>query len=109
MRRNKYIQKFITAILVLLLMQKVSIGLYLHNDLHGNASSGKASAAGHKIVSVACSCIDDFLTPFAEDSNDIVLITPVQHIEYGEYSFQSLYHREIYFISLRAPPSTPAC
>jgi len=64
MKRNGLISRILALFLLLLLLQKVTVNLYLHNDLHVAGNTGKQVPAEQKVITVNCSCIDDFLTPF---------------------------------------------
>ena len=102
------IKKFVSVILIIVLLQKIGGGLFLHNYLH---TTNKKEHVTHSqihlgILNSSCNCIDDFYIPFAEPENK--LDTSVSD---KAQIFNSKYVPPIsiclrIFNSLRAPPTS---
>ena len=109
MNPDKLITKFVAFLFLLMLGQKVGVGLFLHNLLH--ASEYKESAAtgsDDKAISYACNCIEDFSMPIVEEKSIVLSAINI----YPDV-FVSIYHQFVptaffLFSSLRAPPVSVA-
>jgi hypothetical protein len=69
MRSRPFILRCAAFLLILVLSQKAGAGLFVHNFLHNTAANNNTTGQENengKDFSYACSCIDDFLMPFAE-------------------------------------------
>jgi hypothetical protein len=95
-------------LLIVILLQKTSGGLYLHNWLHSQTNASPNTAPGLPVIIPdrgSCTCIDDFYIPFTETAEQA--IQPIPVIETGfvavlQFSFPSglkIFH------SLRGPPA----
>ena|SRR5882724_2002478 len=105
MRTNKHIQKCISVLLIIILMQKAGAGLYLHNWLHSQKnipSSSGAPVIGQNTI--ACSCIDDFYVPFAETPEQLVQAPYTIKIEFVASLISFIPSSSKFFHSLRGPP-----
>jgi hypothetical protein len=106
MRVRSFILRSIAFFLLLVFSQKSGAGLLLHNALHTNqASDSPAKQADNKDISFACSCIDDFLTPFAEVNEPMVAAAGEKHETPAEYFTEDIILYTPGFTSLRGPPS----
>ena len=89
MNRNPAI-KFIAFLLLLVFIQKMGAGLYLHKWLHIQQCEKPSSApVNEKAITYSCSCIDEFSMPFLDLGIEIVnpdeaLICPVSHAAFAE-------------------------
>lgn len=69
MRQRPLISRCIAFFLLLVFIQKAGAGLFVHNIIHQTGStknSGLPSNEKNKEAGYSCSCIDDFMMPFAE-------------------------------------------
>lgn len=106
MRRISLFKKLISFFLLLVFLQKAGGTLFLHNALHTKNCNSEFPAGHHeKNISAAnCTCIDDFMMPFAGSSEIIIPSIPVVHQQiHIAYSEQLYFHTSL-FSSLRAPP-----
>jgi hypothetical protein len=103
---NRHIAKCTSIVLIVILMQKVGGGLFLHNWLHeqskNNSQTTSPAVSQH---SLNCSCIDDFNLPFTGAEEPVIEKQTPRTTE-----FFSVYHSSasvplILFFSLRAPPA----
>jgi hypothetical protein len=95
----------ISFFLLLVFFQQIGAGLYIHNLLHNDKSqthSQQNEAA--KEISFACSCVDNFLTPFTEADELVVEQPLVIHATATDDFAESIYYTSIIFPSLRGPP-----
>ena len=101
MRYNKSILKGISVFLIVLLMQKTEGSLYLHDWLHAQKitrPSNEFPSLTEKAI--ACTCIDDFYTPFAESPalviqqpqtiQTVFVVIPALPIPFSPTNFHSL-------------------
>ena len=65
MKARSFILRFSAFFLILIFSQKAGAGLFYH-DLFHKISSAELPAGHEKEISYNCTCIDDFLMPFAE-------------------------------------------
>lgn len=83
-------------------------GLYIHNLFHTNEKPGQVvskKAIDSKEISLACSCVDNFLMPFVEtDATVSVAISPT-HVEPADSFSEKVYYTSLIFSSLRGPPN----
>ena len=106
MKSNRLIQRGFATVALLLFLQKNGVELYLHSRLHvKNYQQIPSSASKSQVYGVSCSCVDDFLMPFAEADAGF---TPVAVVIHQVFIFQ---YAELvpdhfqFFNSLRAPPA----
>lgn len=106
MRRFSLLKKLTSFFLLLVFLQKTGGGLIIHNELHGKITHCEIPRTlnGSTITSANCSCIDDFMMPFAEAEEIVMPATPLNHPEPDSYFSEHLYFRSHIFSSLRAPP-----
>jgi hypothetical protein len=106
----KKLKNKITAILLIIAFtQKMGLGLFVHAWLHeksiGLSADCKNSAAHFQ--NVKCSCIEDAMIPFTNNTSAILIISPVKYF----FNFNNPLHffyssaSKIYY-SLRGPPAT---
>jgi len=90
-------------------MQKTGGSLFLHEWLHvQNKNCSSHEFPAYSLISVGCSCIDDFYTPFAETPDPV--IQPTIGLKTAFFAIPDLsipFSPEI-FHSLRGPPAS-AC
>lgn len=101
------IKKIISVLLLLILIQKMGGGLYLHNYFHvtGNIELSDKTELNASHVNYSCNCIDDFYLPFTGPSAELVLLVPVSHVSFASTYIQSHSVSALFFNSLRAPPA----
>ena len=103
------LKKKITAVLLIMVfIQKMGLGLFLHAWLHENPiglTNDLKNPATH-LQQVRCSCIEDAMIPFAGADSSIVISTPVTFFFSYNNPLRVLYSssEQIYY-SLRGPPS----
>jgi len=100
------IKKLISIVLLVILIQKMGGGLYLHNYFHAPAKSEPAPVAHVQFsgLNYNCNCLDDFYLPFTEPANETMSFVAVPHQSFNSSYVQptSTFYR--IFNSLRAPP-----
>jgi hypothetical protein len=106
MRRFSILKKLTSFFLLLVFLQKTGGGLIIHNELHGKITHSEVPGThnGSIIASANCSCIDDFMMPFAEAEKIVMPVIPLSHLEPDSYFSEHLYFHSPIFSSLRAPP-----
>ena len=106
MHSSRNIQKCISILLIVILMQKVEGGLLLHNWLHAQSKDYiESSSPNIHSHSSSCSCIDDFNLPFtSSESTELVKIFPALP-DFFSAQDHSIQLPLITFFSLRAPPA----
>ncbi|HSU27319.1 MAG TPA: hypothetical protein VLJ68_02990 [Chitinophagaceae bacterium] len=107
MRAKKHIVKVMALVILLVFTQKIGLGLYIHNQIHPATSHSFPTDGpiSEKASNLNCSCIDDFLLPFTEPSNENIVPA-----NFHTTAFISFYEADIrqvshYFSSLRGPPT----
>jgi hypothetical protein len=95
----------IAFLLLLVFFQQIGAGLYIHNLVHNDRSQTHSQHnEAAKEISFACSCVDNFLTPFIE-ANELVVEQPLIIHATATNSFaERIYFTSIIFPSLRGPP-----
>ena len=109
MRPNQFITKFIAALCLLVLSQKIGAGLYLHNIFHSkDYKQADASLPDNKSVRFVCNCIDDFTMPFTETDEVRLPVIPSSYFDHVSFYKESISFSFHFFNSLRAPPFSVA-
>ena len=108
MGSRPFILRCAAFLLILVFSQKTGTGLFLHNLLHSNTANTNDSQQedeNGKHFNYNCSCIDDFLMPFA-DAEEPAYAQPVLGISVPFAFFETdiPFHTTI-FSSLRGPPA----
>lgn len=106
MQRKTIIRKIAAVLLVFVFMQKTGAGLFLHNVLH--ASSEKISLPDEDSktgLSYACSCVDDFLLPFEETKEPVVVHPILVHPSSVTFYVATTSYSIDEPLSLRGPPA----
>ncbi len=106
MKGISIIRRCIAFFLLLVFVEQMGAGLYIHNLVHTNQEETKSShnrAAAE--ISFACNCVDNFLTPFIE-ADELVVEPPLSIHGILPASFaESAYLTSPIFSSLRGPPA----
>jgi hypothetical protein len=108
MRGRPFILRCAAFLLILVFSQKAGAGLFLHNLFHSTAPNTKATEQENKKdrdFSYSCTCIDDFLMPFAEAEEAVYaqpVLIPATPITFFEENIP--FHTPI-FSCLRGPPT----
>lgn len=96
----------IVFLLMLVIYQQVGAGLYVHNLLHTRTS--KQTHEQHhqaREIKFACSCVDNFLTPFVA-TDGIHIATPSVPFIARNFQFsETLLLVSFAQLSLRGPPA----
>jgi hypothetical protein len=108
MKSRPFILRCAAFLLILVFSQKAGAGLLLHNLLHTTTENSKIPEQEDeksKEFSYSCTCVDDFLMPFAE-AEVPVYAQPVLAISVPFTFFENNipFHTTI-FSSLRGPPA----
>lgn len=108
MQKKPIIVRIIAIFLVLIFSQKLGAGLFIHSLLHTGNTAGEfplKQSEKNKHLGYACTCIDDFLMPYAE-AEDPVCVQPAFNfvIPFTFYKEHIPFHTSI-FSSLRGPPA----
>lgn len=104
---NSSIRRGISFFLLLVFFQQIGAGLFVHNLLHDKKQQVQAQAKNHdnaKEISFACSCVDNFLMPFVEADEPVVIHPPVVYNKPGNTFTEPVYFTALIFSSLRGPP-----
>lgn len=109
MKLNSHIAKFVAFLFLIMLGQKIGVGLFLHNLFHTTEHKQSATTTpDNKAINFACNCIDDFSSPFDET---ISIDPPALIIHQGVLvSFYQQSAPAVFYLfnSLRAPPPSIA-
>jgi len=104
MPKGKLISKFIALILLVALSQKIGFGIFYHNAQHAQKCSTEIPAPSASVISSGCSCIDDFLMPFAETSIETSASPKISYQVFVLPPLNYISHFHQRYNSLRAPP-----
>ena len=108
MRSKSFIKHGISLLLLLIFFQQMGAGLFIHNLVHDKSEAAKTSSkqnGNNNEINFACSCVDDFLMPFAGADEIKDLQKPVVHTEHVIAYTDRFYFTSLIFSSLRSPPS----
>lgn len=105
MKRNSIKSCGIAFLLLLIFFQQIGAGLYFHNLAHkGKTQTHSPHNEAAKEINYACSCVDNFLTPFI-DADELVVEQPLAIYTTVTDTFaEKIYFTSIIFSSLRGPP-----
>lgn len=108
MRSRPFILRCTAFLLILVFSQKAGAGLFLHNLLHSTVANNKVPGQENgkgKDFNYNCTCIDDFLMPFAEaEEPGNALPVLAIFIPFTFFENNIPFHTTI-FSSLRGPPA----
>jgi hypothetical protein len=105
MKFNRYISKWISLFLIVLLMQKAGGNLFLHDWLHAQSKTCTSHDQPAVAESIAnCTCIDDFYSPFADIPDRIIQPVPLINTEFITPASLPIPFSVQIFHSLRGPP-----
>jgi hypothetical protein len=104
MQARSFIIRCTAFFLLLIFSQKSGAGLLLHNALHSNQAA-KDIPGNTKEISLACSCIDDFLMPFAEPAEPAVAVIAEKHQASVLFFAEDVLFHDPVLTSPRGPPS----
>jgi hypothetical protein len=107
MRPNSVIKRGIAIILLLVFFQQMGAGLFVHNLLHNKVATDQSpiqKSESTKEISFSCSCVDNFLMPFAETDEPVVSPESPVHSKPVNGFTEQPYHVSLIFSSLRGPP-----
>jgi hypothetical protein len=92
---------------LLVFFQQTGAGLFIHNLLHDKTTTDQSpvkKSESTKEISFSCSCVDNFLMPFAETDQPVVSQTSSVHSKPVNGFTEQPYHVSLIFSSLRGPP-----
>jgi len=104
MKVRSFILRFAAFFLILIFSQKAGAGLFYH-DLFHKISSTELPAGHEKEISYNCTCIDDFLMPFAETVTASDAAPVSKYITVVEVYKELLLFQTSVHSSLRGPPA----
>ena len=107
MRPNSVIKRGIAILLLLVFFQQMGAGLFIHNLLHDKATTNQSPIQKNestKEISFSCSCVDNFLMPFAEQISQSFRKLVTAHPKPVNGYTEQPYHVSLIFSSLRGPP-----
>jgi hypothetical protein len=105
MQARSFIVRCTAFFLLLVFAQKSGAGLLLHDVLHTSQTGNEFAGKEAKEISLACSCIDDFLMPFAEPVQPAVaVIAEMQQATSLFFADDVIFYTPV-LASLRGPPS----
>ncbi len=107
MKRRSFILSCIAVFFTLVFSLKAGAGLFLHDLLHSNTANNKLPQQENKKdkdTNYNCTCIDDFLMPFA-GSEQIVFAQPMLSVAvlFTLVEEKITFHTPVYSF-LRGPP-----
>ena len=108
MKSNSIKRRAIAVFLLLVFFQQMGAGLYIHNLFHNNENPEEVvskQATDSKEISVACSCVDNFLMPFVEADATVSLSIFSTHLKPADSFLERIYFTSLIFSSLRGPPT----
>ncbi len=108
MRSRPFILRCAAFILILVFSQKTGTGLFLHNLLHSNTANTndqQQEDENGKHFNYTCSCIDDFLMPFAETAAQDYAQPVFAFINSVTFFKEHFPFHTTIFSSLRGPPA----
>lgn len=105
MQARSFIIRCIAFFLLLIFSQKSGASLLLHNVLHSNQAAKDIPGKDTKEISLACSCIDDFLMPFAEPAEPAVAVIAEKHQAPVLFFAENVIFHDPVLTSPRGPPS----
>ena len=94
-------------LLLLVFLQQTAGGLFIHNLLHDKIRKEQSPAGQNekaKEINFACSCVDNFLMPFADAEEPPTLQNLKAHISPVDFFTERTYFTSLIFSSLRGPP-----
>jgi hypothetical protein len=107
-KARSFILRCAAFFLLLVFSQKTGVDLLLHNLLHESqdSKSSPLQKDSKNEISYSCSCIDNFLTPFAEaEETFIPVVSATQLAKTVFLPGDAPFHFAL-FPSLRGPPTT---
>lgn len=104
MKIRSFILRFAAFFLILIFSQKAGAGLFYH-DLFHKISSTELPPEHDKEISYSCTCIDDFLMPFAEAVTASNAAPVSKYITVAEVYKEFLPFQTSVHSSLRGPPA----
>ena len=107
MQLNSAIKRGIAILLLLVFFQQMGAGLFVHNLLHDKAIPEQSPIKKNestKEISFSCSCVDNFLMPFAAADQPVISNIVIAHPKAVDSYTEQPYHVSLIFSSLRGPP-----
>lgn len=104
MKVRLFILRFAAFFLILIFSQKAGAGLFYH-DLFHKISSTELPPGHEKEISYSCTCVDDFLMPFAEAVTVSITAPGYRYITIVEIYKDLLPFQTCVHSSLRGPPA----
>jgi hypothetical protein len=105
MQARSFIVRCSAFFILLVFAQKSGAGLLLHDVLHTSQASNEFPGKEAKEISLACSCIDDFLMPFAEPVHPAIAVIAEMHQATPLFFADDVVFHDPVLTSLRGPPS----
>ena len=107
MKINPAIKRGIAIFLLLVFVQQMGVGLFIHNLLHDKVAVGHSpikKAESSPEINFGCNCVDNFLTPFIEAEETVVVKKGSTLFIPGDAYSEQVYYRSKFFSALRGPP-----
>jgi len=107
MNGSSFIRRSIASFLLLIFFQQMGAGLYIHNLVHNDKDQEQTHSRDNraaKEISFACSCADNFLTPFIEGDELVVDQPFTSHTPATDSFSERIYFTSGISPSLRGPP-----
>ena len=106
MKGNSVIKRSIAILLLLIFLLQMGAGLCIHNLLHTKSLAEQVHSKHNdaKGITFACNCVDNFLTPFIETDQPVVLPQQTTYTVFTGYFTEKIYFTSLIFSSLRGPP-----
>jgi hypothetical protein len=99
-KHRSSILRLAAFILLLIFSQKTGVDLLVHNFFHADTQTSET-----REINYACSCIDDFLTPFVEEERPVLAASPRPLSVFNAVMQQQEVILAPTYFSLRGPPS----
>jgi hypothetical protein len=105
MKRPSLILRLAAFLLLAVFSQKMGGGLLVHNLFHAQTSIPSQQDEKNKEINYACSCVDDFLVPFAKASESNITAPVTKSVVGFTVLPQEVYTYPTFHFSRRGPPS----
>src|SRR5688572_551246 len=94
----------IVFLLLLAFFQQIGAGLYIHSLVHKSRDRHTTHSESTREINFACSCVDNFLTPFTE-AGELTVERPERTFVHVPVHFsERICFSSVDYSSLRGPP-----
>lgn len=110
MKARLVLVRITVIFMVLILSQKIGVGLALHNAFHSTSSNSslpnqQKDNKGQELT-ITCNCIDDFLMPFEPGTELVFTSLESKYLQTDDLRSSTLHSSSLIHFSLRGPPAS---